>query len=152
MFSKIVVPTDGSELAEKAVDHAIAFCKRLGASMIAVYVRSPRPVMEVVSFSDFASHGAQSLTPEMIIERMEGQGRQLVDAVASRARSQGVQCDTVVAVNEQPYRGIIEIAEQQRCSMIFMASHGRSGIEALLLGSVTQKVLTHSKVPVLVFR
>lgn len=152
MFSKILVTTDGSDLAEKAVDHAIAFCKKLGASMIAVNVRSPKPMREVVSFSDFASHGAQPLTPELIIERMEGHGRKLVDAVASRARSQGVQCDAVVAVNEQPYRGIIEVAEQQGCSMIFMASHGYGGIDAILLGSVTQKVLAHSKIPVLVFR
>jgi nucleotide-binding universal stress UspA family protein len=72
--------------------------------------------------------------------------------VAERARSQGVECATVQAVNDQPYLAIIEVTEQQGCSMIFMASHGRSGVGALLLGSVTQKVLVHSKIPVLVVR
>ena len=88
----------------------------------------------------------------MIIERMEGHGRELLEGVTARARAQGVECDTVLAVHDQPYLAIIAAAEQQGCSMIFMSSHGRGGIGALLLGSVTQKVLTHSKIPVLVFR
>ncbi|MET1081949.1 MAG: universal stress protein [Burkholderiales bacterium] len=132
MFDKIVVPTDGSELAEKAVDYAIEYCRRTGATMTAVYVRSPT----------FPEH----------IERMETHGSELLERVAERARSQGVECATVQAVNDQTYLAIIEVTEQQGCSMIFMASHGRSGVGALLLGSVTQKVLVHSKIPVLVFR
>jgi nucleotide-binding universal stress UspA family protein len=152
MFDKIVVPTDGSELAEKAVDRAIEYCHRTGAAMTAVYVRDPTPVSEVVSLSDYGSGAIKPITPEEIIARMERPGRELLDAVAKRASSKGVACATVLAVNDQPYRAIIDVAEQQGCSMVFMASHGRGGIEALLLGSVTQKVLTHSKVPVLVFR
>lgn len=152
MFDKIVVPTDGSELADKAVDHAIEYCRRTGAKMTIVYVRSPAPITEVVAFGDYGSGAAVAITPESVIERMERHGRELLDRVAQRARDHGVECETVLAVNEQPYRSIIETAEQQGCSMIFMASHGRSGVEALLLGSVTQKVLTHSKIPVLVFR
>ncbi|MET1081948.1 MAG: universal stress protein [Burkholderiales bacterium] len=152
MFDKIVVPTDGSELAEKAVDFAIEYCRRTGATMTALHVRSPQPISEVVSLSDYGSGAVPALTPEMIIERMEGHGRELLEAVARRARAKGVECATELAVNEHPYRAIIEAAENQGCGMIFMSSHGRSGVEALLLGSVTQKVLTHSKIPVLVFR
>lgn len=152
MFDKIVVPTDGSPLAEKAVDCAIEYCRRSGAKMTVLHVRSPTPITEAVSFADYGSGGAKEITPEMIIERLEGEGRKLVEAAAERARSQGVECATELAVNEQPYRAIIEAAEKQGCSMIFMSSHGRSGVGALLLGSVTQKVLTHSKIPVLVFR
>jgi len=152
MFDKIVVPTDGSELAEKAVDRAIEYCQRTGATMTALYVREATPVRDVVALSDYGAAAVKPITPEEIIARMERPGRELLDAVVRRAQSQGVQCATVLAVDDQPYKAIIEAAEKQGCSMIFMASHGRSGVEALLLGSVTQKVLTHSKIPVLVFR
>ena len=152
MFNKIVVPTDGSELAEKAVDHAIEFCRYAGASMTAVYVRSPTPIREVVSLSDYGPGSSKAITLDEIMARMEAHGRELLDAVTKRARSQGVECNTVLAVDDEPYRGIIDVAEKEGCSMVFMASHGRGGIGALLLGSVTQKVLTHSKIPVLVFR
>ena len=152
MFDKIVVPTDGSELAEKAVDFAIEYCRRTGATMTAVHVRSPT-----------ADHGSGELERLRIgsgpgtytrdDHRAHGGPRaRTARGVAQRARAQGVECATVLAVNDQPYLAIIEAAEQQGCSMIFMSSHGRGGIEALLLGSVTQKVLTHSKIPVLVFR
>jgi len=152
MFDKIVAPTDGSELAEKAVDHAIDYCRRTGATMTVVYVRPPTPITETVAFGDYGTGNAVAITPESRTEQAERHGHELLDKVAQRARDAGVECATVLAVNEQPYRAIIETAEQQGCSLIFMASHGRSGVGALLLGSVTQKVLTHSKVPVLVFR
>ncbi len=151
MFDKILVSTDGSEHAEKAVDYAIEFCRSTGASMTAVYVRSRTPVREVVSLSDYGS-GSKAITLEEIMARMEAHGRELLDAAAKRARGKGVECATVIAEDDEPYHGIIDVAEQQGCGMIFISSHGRSGIGALLLGSVTQKVLTHSKIPVLVLR
>ena len=152
MFDKIIVPTDGSELADKAVDYAIEYCRRTGAKMTVLHVRLPTPITEAVSFGDYGSGGTKKITPEMIIEGLEGHGRQLLEAAAQRARSQGVECATELVADEHPYRAIIDAAEKLGCSIIFMSSHGRGGVEALLLGSVTQKVLTHSKIPVLVFR
>ena len=152
MFDKILVPTDGSERAEKAVDHAIEFCRSTGASMTAVYVRSPTPIREVVSPSDYGPGSKEAITLEEIMARMEAHGRELLDAVARRAHSQGVECTTIIKEDDEPYHGIIDVAEQQGSSMIFISSHGRGAIGALLLGSVTQKVLTYSKIPVLVFR
>ncbi|HQR54094.1 MAG TPA: universal stress protein [Burkholderiales bacterium] len=151
MFDRIVVPTDGSELAEKAVDRAIEYCRRVGASMTTVYVRPTNPMEEVKTLNDYGTSVIPIVTPEAI-EHAERHAREMLQRVADRARDQGVECATAIVANDQPYRGIIELAEQQSGSLIFIASHGRGGMEALLLGSVTQKVLAHSKIPVLVFR
>lgn len=148
MFDRIMVPTDGSELAEKAVDRAIEYCRRTGASMTTLYVRPTNPL---TALTTYGAAVIPLVTPEAI-EDAERHARDLLQRVADRARERGVECASLLVVNDQSYRGIIEAAEQQGCSLIFMASHGRGGMEALLLGSVTQKVLTHSKIPVLVFR
>ncbi len=122
MFDKILVPTDGSELAEKAVDHAIEFCRSTGASMTAVYVRSPTPIREVVSLSDYGPGSKEAITLEEIMARMEAHGRELLDAVARRARSQGVECTTVIAEDDEPYR------RHHRCGRTTGLQHDLHGL------------------------
>mgnify|MGYP002374931965 CR=1 FL=1 len=155
MFDKILVPTDGSELSIKAVEHAIDYCKRTGAALTVLYVRSPKPTEYTAVFADYSELQSPStgvIKPEAVRERLEGYGRDVLQRVADGALKQGVKCDTLLEADERPYRAIIDVAEREDIGMIFMASHGRSGFEAILLGSETQKVLTHSKIPVLVFR
>jgi nucleotide-binding universal stress UspA family protein len=84
------------------------------------------------------------------IERAKAHAHGILDEIAEQARAVGIVCETVQVEQDQPYHGIIETAEQRGCDLIVMASHGRSGIAAIVLGSVTTKVLTHTKIPVLV--
>ena len=83
-------------------------------------------------------------------ERTKAHGQKILNGVAEQARAAGVACETVQIEQDHPYEGIIETAERRGCDLIVMASHGRSGIAAIVLGSVTTKVLTHTKIPVLV--
>jgi len=88
----------------------------------------------------FAEHAA----------RAKAHAEKILNGVAEEARSAGVICETVQIVEDHPYEAIIETAKQRACDLIVMGSHGRSGIAAIVLGSVTTKVLTHTKIPVLV--
>ena len=75
----------------------------------------------------------------------------ILDVVADDAKAAGVECETVQVIQDRPYEAIVATAKQKGCDLIVMASHGRSGIAAIVLGSVTAKVLTHTTVPVLVY-
>jgi nucleotide-binding universal stress UspA family protein len=83
--------------------------------------------------------------------RIEEHARKTLGAVADAANAAGVACETIHIEHEHPYRAIIDTAESKGCDLIVMASHGRSGLSAVVLGSVTVKVLTHCKIPVLVY-
>lgn len=145
MFKRILVPTDGSDLSKKAVRAAIALAAGTGARIVAFHA--------VPKFRTF------TLDAQMIEETAAEyraasteRARKLLAAVAAEARKAEVACDTVQASSDQPYAAIIREAKRKRCDLILMASHGRKGLQGLLLGSETQKVLTHSTVPVLVYR
>jgi nucleotide-binding universal stress UspA family protein len=146
MFKKILVPTDGSPLAEKAIAPAIAFAREIGASLVAIAVG------EHVASLTFWDGSAVIPDVKGADERVRLRMQQLVDRVSSQASAANVQCETVVALGSQPYKEIIEAAKVHQCDVIFMASHGRGGFNSLLLGSETQKVLAHSSIPVLVYR
>ena len=156
MFDKILVPTDGSELSAKAVEAAIQFCLRTGAQMLLLVVRPHTPIAHPVGFSNELYDTPMTedgvITPDEVRSRLQSQAEQALQRMVERVRAAGAKCEGVVVAGDQPYKAIIEVAEQQGVGMVMMASHGRSGLQALLLGSETQKVLTHSKVPVLVFR
>ncbi len=145
MYNSILVPTDGSPLSESAVDSALALAKALGAQVTLLTTIEP--------FFMFA------FAPEQIAETRdayeqytrEHAERHLGEAEA-RARALGVICDTVIQSAGDPHEAIIATARERGCDLIAMASHGRRGMKALVLGSVTAKVLTHSDIPVLVFR
>jgi len=96
--------------------------------------------------------GVAELQPELFAERSEQYARRVLDAVASAAAAANVQCATAYASSGSPSASIVEIASKEKCDLIVMASHGRRGLEGFLLGSETQKVLTHSSIPVLVYR
>jgi nucleotide-binding universal stress UspA family protein len=146
MYRNILIATDGSVLAEKAVAHGLQLAKSVGAKATALIVEAPFnvygvPESRVQQMSEaFAQHAAQ-------IKQHAGK---VLSHVADAARATGVACETVQLEHDHPYEAIISAANDKGCDLIVMASHGRSGISAVLLGSVTNKVLTHTKIPVLV--
>lgn len=144
MFKHILIPTDGTELSEKAVAGGIALAKSLGASITAYACNESYPYLPV---SEFVLE-----TPLAFKERVEEQSKLALQAVQSAAEKEGVKCDVFQSEHATPYMGIIEAAQRKGCDLILMASHGRRGLSGVILGSETQKVLTHSSIPVLVFR
>jgi nucleotide-binding universal stress UspA family protein len=134
MYTHILIPTDGSELAGKAVHHGIALAKRIGAKVTLLTVLSPDMIT----------------TDSQMIEIRNERTQKQLDAVAMQAA--GVACETIQVEHVDPYQAIIDTADSKGCDLIVMASHGRRGIAALVLGSETVKVLTHCKIPVLVYR
>jgi nucleotide-binding universal stress UspA family protein len=145
MYTSILIPTDGSELAGKAVQDGIALAKRIGAKATALRVLPPFHVLTT---------DTQMLedTPVQYKVRMQEHAEKTLGAVAQVAQAAGVACEMVHVEHEHPYQAIIDTAEANGCDLIVMASHGRHGISAIVLGSETVKVLTHSKIPVLVHR
>ncbi|MDR2838149.1 MAG: universal stress protein [Azonexus sp.] len=147
MFKHILVPTDGSELSKAAVGRAVTFAKESGARITAFFAKPEYPIA-------YFGEGAliDPTTPEKFAEMANQQASEYLSAIKTLCAENGVECDIVAATSDVPYEAIIEAANQSGCDLIFMASHGRRGISGFLLGSETNKVLTHSKVPVLVYR
>ncbi len=144
MFKHILVPTDGSELSQKAIDGAIDLARSIGARVTAYACLPQYPYSP---FSDVAVE-----PPEDFLARSEREAQSHLSEVEEAAGRVGVVCTCRTSVHPAPYLGIIEAAEQGGCDVIFMASHGRRGLGSLLIGSETQRVLTHTKIPVLVYR
>ncbi|QEZ43768.1 universal stress protein [Cupriavidus oxalaticus] len=145
MFKHLLVPTDGSARAEATVARAMTFASRIGARATGLHVIPEYHVLtyrltsQQDSRDSFAAEAARHADTFL--------------AAVTRAASQaGVPCDTVTATDDHPWQAIIQCAEQRGCDLIVMSSHGRRGLQALLIGSETQKVLTHSTIPVLVLR
>jgi nucleotide-binding universal stress UspA family protein len=146
MYRHILIPTDGSELAEHGVANGLALAKSLGAkvSVIVVVQRHDR----LLGFSETAE-GAEEI--ERYVEPKEKEhATSVLNRAANAAKEAGVSCETIQVENEHPYQAIIAAAKDKGCDLIVMSSHGRSGLSGLLIGSVTNKVLTHTKTPVLV--
>lgn len=144
MFKKILLPTDGSELSAKAVQGAIQMAGQLGASIVGV------TVVEPYSYSTLSEYRPETL--EAFEARNAQAAEQRLASIVQAAKAGKVTCETVTVKSFSPYEAIIDTAKKHGCDVIFMASHGRRGLSAVLLGSETQKVLTHSKIPVLVYR
>ncbi|MCB1964093.1 MAG: universal stress protein [Rhodocyclaceae bacterium] len=147
MFKHLLVPTDGSTLSEATVNRAISFAGEAGAKITFFYAQPdfPMPIYGEGALID-------PTTPEQFAQSAAQEAQRILDNARSKAEAAGVACDTDTTVNEIPYEAIIDAAERKGCDLIFMASHGRRGLASLLLGSETQKVLTHTRIPVLVFR
>ena len=147
MFRRMLVPTDGSELSANAVKAAVSLARESGASVVALNVQPVYrpPVVAEVPVADVYSQ------EEYEAGALEAANKVLA-GVASETSSAGVACKTVALLDASPYEAIIRVARDEGCDLIFMASHGRRGMAHLLLGSETQKVLTHCKIPVLVYR
>jgi nucleotide-binding universal stress UspA family protein len=139
MYRHFLISTDGSELAERAVAHGLSLAKFVGAKATVIIAEE-----RVGSWSG-TSEAFARYTRQINIHAMS-----VLDRVADTAKQAGVPCDTTQVKGVQPYQAIIKTAEDRGCDLIVMASHGRSGLSAVILGSVTNKVLTHAKIPVLV--
>ncbi|MDE1184028.1 universal stress protein [Paraburkholderia sp.] len=144
MFTHILVPTDGSDLSRKAIDGAIDLAKTVGARLTAYACLPQYP------YSPFSEVVLEP--PVEFLERGEREARAHLREVEECAMRVGVHVECRTSVHPSPYLGIIETAEQGGCDVIFMASHGRRGIGSLLIGSETQRVLTHTRIPVIVYR
>ena len=146
MYRHILIATDGSVLAEKGVSHGLSLAKSVGAKVTALIVEAPFNVFDVRESrvrqmsEAFAQHA----------ELTKQHAAMVLNHVADSAKAAGVPCQTVQVEHDHPYQAIITTAKDKGCDLIVMASHGRSGISAVLLGSVTNKVLTHTNIPVLV--
>ncbi len=148
MYRNILIATDGSELASKAVDHGVMLAKKIGASVIFVTVTEIWSAVEMIA--DTARGIPNSVEK---YEEMAAKSAQNVLAAAKIvARDAGIECDTLHVSDHFPAQGIIETADEKGCDLIVMASHGRRGLNRLMLGSQTAKVQVNSKVPVLVLR
>jgi len=147
MFKNILVPTDGSELSESTVSRAISFAKDADAKIVFFYAQPdfPTPIYGEGALFD-------PTTPEQFSRAAAAEAEKILAKSKSAAEAGGVAAESDTVVSEVPYEAIIAAAERNACDLIFMASHGRRGLSGLLLGSETQKVLTHSKIPVLVYR
>ncbi|HSF21636.1 MAG TPA: universal stress protein [Burkholderiales bacterium] len=148
-YKHIMLPVDGSEPSRKAEKECIAFARSIGAKVTAIHV-----------VSHFHLHFQPWATPKSLHAKIEREheeeakeiAQKMVSALVTRAKKEGVDCDGLVVVGDHPYEEIINNAGNRKCDLIMMASHGRRGFDAVLLGSETVKVLTHSKIPVLVVR
>ncbi len=148
MFKNILVPVDGSELANAAVKRACAFAKEANAQLTFYYAKPgywPGYYVGDVAIGDVYIDAA-------FLAAMDKQTEGILAEAAQAASEAGVGCETLSTEFDAPHEGIIAAAKSKACDLIFMASHGRRGASALLLGSETQKVLTHCKIPVLVYR
>jgi nucleotide-binding universal stress UspA family protein len=145
MYKHILIPTDGSELSQKAIDHGIKLAKALNAKVTAVAVSEP--------FHMFAVEPSMVTdTPEEYKRRIATVTAKYLKTAKDTAAGAGVSCDGVHVEHEHPYEAIIDAAKRMGCDAIVMASHGRRGVSAIVLGSETVKVLTHSTTPVVVVR
>jgi nucleotide-binding universal stress UspA family protein len=145
MHKNILIPTDGSALSQAAVEYGIALAKSVGAKVTVLTVSAP--------FHTFAVEPTMVTdTPEQYAKQVAALATRYLDAAKENALAAGVSCDTVHVELDQPYLAIIDTAAKKSCDLIVMASHGRRGISAVVLGSETSKVLTHSNIPVLVVR
>jgi len=147
MFNNILVPTDGSKLSQQAVQKAVQLAKLTGAKLVALHVY-PR-----FSGSPYGTFGpANAILAEAHVSHHQAEAEKLFAGIIKTCTAAGVVLDTLLLENNDVYKQIIAVAKKKKCDLICMASHGRRGVAGVVLGSETQKVLTHSTVPVLVLR
>ena len=145
MHTLILIPTDGSDLSDEAIQYGTALAKAVNAKVTGVTVSPPIHVLAV-------EHDTVADTLESYRARMTTVAAQRLAKVKEAANAAGVSCEVVHVEHEHPYKAIIDVANTKACDVIVMASHGRRGLSAIVLGSETLKVLTHSTIPVLVYR
>jgi nucleotide-binding universal stress UspA family protein len=145
MFKHVLLPTDGSPQSEAAIQQGIELAKETHARVTGIHVV---PKFHVFTYQPEMLED----TREQYAKDSQATAAKILQSVENAARAAGVECDTVCAVSDEPYEAIIRTAEEKGCDLIAMASHGHKGIKGLLVGSETQKVLTHSHQPVIVLR
>ena len=148
MFKHLLVPINGSELSEAALKQACSFAREVGARLTAYHAKPAYMPYGMATEGAFDFAGAS----EAYRTAMDKRDETILNRAKQTATEAGLAIDAISAECDEPYEGIIATAEACGCDLIFMASHGRRGASALLLGSETQKVLTHCTIPVLVYR
>lgn len=147
MFKHILIPTDGSALSKKAITNGVKFAQSIGAKVTGFFAAPPyRPV----AYEDFVP--ANYMSPKQHEDATAKLAAKYLSAVEKACSEAGVTYQGMHVASEFPADAIIEAAKTKKCDLVFMASHGRRGLAGVLLGSETAKVLTHSKIPVLVYR
>lgn len=147
MYTHLLVPSDGSELSNRAIQSAVTLARTLNARVTFLYIQPEFPL-------PFAGEGAM-MVPESRDEFARStleQSQRILGEAEAIGREAGIATQSRTAVSDTPYEQIIKTAEAEGCDLVFMASHGRKGLAGLLIGSETHKVLTHCKIPVLVYR
>ncbi len=144
MYTNLLIASDGSELAGKAVAHGLKLAKALGAKATAVIVSDP--------WTAFSANDTTPFPVEEYERACEDAALKVLGDIAARAAAEGVACTTRHIKDQFPAEGIIEAAKTAGSDLIVMASHGRRGMSRLLLGSQANKVVTHSTIPVLIVR
>lgn len=144
MYKHILLPTDGSELSKAAIKHGIALAKAIGAKVTALVVSTP--LNSLVVDPSIVS-GALDQYKALVAE----QTAKYLDNICNNAHAAGVDCTTLCIEHDKPYEAIVDTARKLHCDLVVMASHGLRGVSAML-GSETLKVLTHTSVPILVYR
>jgi nucleotide-binding universal stress UspA family protein len=145
MFTHILLPTDGSPRSEQTIARGVELARQLGATVTGLCVVPTPPAIVYDTEVPLEAREKSAAAARAYAARN-------LEQVAAAARLAGVPCETLIETGDYPYEAIIAVATRRGCDLIMMASHGRRGVKALLLGSETQKVLTHSTIPVLVFR
>ena len=144
MYQRILVPTDGSDLSRKAAQTAVSLARLTGAQLRTISVKEPFPYSALSEM--------QPVPPQEFYDAQERIASSRVQAVHEAARAAGVACQGHTVEALHPWEAVLDYARSEQADLIVMASHGRRGLNALLLGSETQKVLTHGSLPVLVVR
>ena len=144
MYQRILVPTDGSDITAKAVSTAVALAKLSGASLATLCVKEPFPYSAISEM--------QPVPPQEFYDAQERIAASRVKAVMDAAAAAGVACEGATVEALHPWEAILDMAKQKGCDLVVMASHGRRGMDALLIGSETSRVLTHSPLPGLVVK
>jgi nucleotide-binding universal stress UspA family protein len=145
MLDNVLIPTDGTELSARAAAFGVQLAKRMGAKVTAVTVTTPADEIMVGEVS-IIRH------PEDYEQRASESARAILDAIGKLAAQAGVACEEVHARSALPWQGILDAAKSRKADMIVMASHGRRGLSAMMIGSETQKVVNHSHIPVTIYK
>ena len=144
MFKRILIPTDGSEITAKAVQTALALARQADGELLAIAVKEPFPYSAISEM--------QPVPPQEFFDAQERIASARVKTVTDAAAAGGVKCTGYTVEALHPWEAIVDHAKEQNCDLIVMASHGRRGLAAMMLGSETQRVLVHTQLPVLVVR
>jgi nucleotide-binding universal stress UspA family protein len=147
MFTNILIPTDGSEFSEKVVKDGVAAARAMGARITALHAY---PRYRMSPYGEFGP--GDDVVEKQVTENAIRDGNLYLDRVEAAAKAAGVKVERVIVKHDHPWEAIVETAREKGCDLIMMAAHGRRGLSALVLGSETNKVLAHSKIPVLVYR
>jgi len=145
MFKHVLLPTDGSKLSDGAIRMGVQLAKTFGAKVTGIYVM---PEFHIFTYKTEMLED----TKKEFAKDSKAHAAQYLSVIETAAKAAEVTCEITSTTHDHPYEAIINAAKRRGCDLIVMASHGRKGAQAVLLGSETQKVLTHSHIPVLVCR